>query len=349
MSSNQKIYTMKDRLFLYVTFCLFAAFSFIACVEGPVGPAGPQGPSGADGTNGAENCIDCHGSNQLITAKQFQWENSIHALGGHYERNGASCARCHTSQGFLEQIETGTVAATVDNPLPQNCYTCHQIHSTYTSDDWAFTGADPVTLDVGGATVDLGKGNQCINCHQARVPSPALPTPGDTELLNITNKRYGPHHGAQGMAFTGNGAFEIGEGYTNSAHVNVVPDACITCHMAPVSGGREAGGHTFRVISEDGELNTNGCVQCHTDTDELETMVADVQSEIEGLLLELGTKLNELGLLDDDLEYAVVPQDMTPTQVGIIWNYQYVKEDKSRGVHNYNYIKKLLENSIAAL
>jgi hypothetical protein len=340
---------MKNRLFLYVSFCLFAAFGIMSCVEGPEGPEGPQGPAGANGINGAENCIDCHGSSQLITAKLFQWENSIHATGGHYERNDASCAKCHTSQGFLEYNETGTVAGAVDNPLPQNCYTCHQIHNTYTGDDWALTSGEPVTLDVGGATVDLGKGNQCINCHQARVPSPALPTPGDTEIINLTNKRYGPHHGAQGMAYTGNGAFEIGEGYSNSAHTALVPDACITCHMATVEGGRETGGHTFRVISEDGEVNMNGCAVCHTDGDELEGLIVSVQDEIQGLLDELGTKLNELGLLDDALEYAVTPQDMTATQVGIIWNYQYVKEDKSLGVHNYQYIKTLLENSIAAL
>lgn len=342
MSSTKEHYTMKDRLFVYVSFCLFAAFSFIACVEGP------QGPAGADGTNAAENCIDCHGSSQLITAKRFQWENSIHALGGHYEQNAAACAGCHTSQGFLDRIANGgtTASMDIDDPLPQNCYTCHRIH---TGDDWALTADDPVTLWVGGATVDLGKGNQCVNCHQARVPSPAVPTPGDTEILIITNKDYGPHHGAQGMAFTGNGAFEIGEGYVNSAHVSVVPNACITCHMAPVEGGREAGGHTFRVISEDGEINMNGCVTCHTDGDELEGMIVAVQDEIQSLLTALGTRFNELGILDDNLEYALVPSEMTSTQVGILWNYQYVREDKSFGVHNYQYIKTLLENSIAAL
>lgn len=328
-----------------------AALSFTACVEGPVGPAGPQGPSGADGLNGAENCIDCHGSSQLITAKLFQWKNSIHALGGHYDRNNASCAGCHTSQGFLDKLATGgsTASMDIDNPLPQNCYTCHQIHNTYTSDDWTLTSSGPITLDVGGVTVDIGLGNQCINCHQARIPSPALPTPGDTELINLTNKRYGPHHGAQGMAYTGNGAFEIGEGYINSVHLNLIADACVTCHMAPVEGGRESGGHTFRVISEDGEINMNGCVACHTDGDELEIMIVAVQNEIQSLLDELAVKLNSLGLLDAEFEYAVVPQDMTPTQLGIIWNYQYVKEDKSLGVHNYQYIKTLLENSIAAL
>ena len=339
--------------------CFAAALSFMACVGpegdqgpiGPEGPAGPAGPSGMDGQNGAENCLDCHGSNQLITAKIFQWENSVHFLGGTYERNYASCAGCHTSQGFLDRVATGGMTASMDieDPLPVNCYTCHNIHDTYTTDDWSLTSGDPVTLWVSGETVDLGKANQCINCHQARVPSPALPTPGDTELLNVTNKRYGPHHGAQGMAFTGNGGFEIGDGYENSAHTAVIADACVTCHMATATGGRDAGGHTFRVMDESGDINMNGCVQCHTDSDELEGVIEAVQTEIAGLLNDLGTKLNEKGLLDDNLNYAIVPQDFEPDQLGILWNYQYVKEDASLGVHNYKYVKTLLENSIAAL
>jgi formate-dependent nitrite reductase cytochrome c552 subunit len=240
-------------------------------------------------------------------------------------------------------------AGTIADPLPQNCYTCHNIHQTYTEADWALTSQDPVTLWVSGATVDIGKGNQCINCHQARVPSPALPVPGEAGTINLTNKRYGPHHGAQGMAYTGKGGYEIGDGYSNSLHTSLVTNSCATCHMAAVDGGRETGGHTFRVISEGGDINTAGCAQCHSDAGALRTRVDDTQTEIAGLLNQLGTRLNELGLLDDDLEYAVTPQDFTSMQLGIIWNYQYVKEDKSLGVHNYKYIKTLLENSIAAL
>ena len=71
--------------------------------------------------------------------------------------------------------------------------------------------------------------------------------------------------------------------------------------------------------------------------------------EIDALILELGTRLNQLGLIDADLEYAVVPQDFSNLQLGILWNYQYIREDKSFGVHNYKYAKALLENSIAAL
>jgi mono/diheme cytochrome c family protein len=319
--------------------------------EGPAGPTGVAGEDGQDGQNGAENCIDCHGNNQLITAKIFQWENSLHYLGGHYDRNQATCAACHTSQGFLDRIATGDMAASMDiqDPLPQNCYTCHQIHTTYTSDDWALTSPDPVTLWVGGETVDIGKGNQCIICHQPRLRTPAVPTPGDTDSLTITSSFWGPHHGAQGALFTGNGAFEIGSGYNNSSHMSVVPDGCITCHMAPTLDGRAAGGHTFRVETEDGELNINGCVMCH-DAGTIETLVEDTQSEIETLLTELNTKLKDKGLLANQFgSDRAVPGTYTATEVGILWNYLFVEEDQSKGVHNAIYARTLLENSIDAL
>jgi hypothetical protein len=349
---------MKLRIFFASLLSLAMLFSLAGCKgdQGPIGPAGSQGPVGPEGPpgqNGAENCADCHSNNQLITAKVFQWENSVHATGGHYERNDASCAICHTSQGFLEVVGTGMMEAsgTINDPLPQNCYTCHQIHQTYSEDDWAPTTSDPVTFWVGGKTADLGKGNLCINCHQARVPSPALPDPGTSGMVTLTNKRYGPHHGSQGVMFTGSAAYEV-EGsvpYTNSMHQSLVENACITCHMAPVAGGRSAGGHTFRVISEGGDLNTNGCIQCHEDTNELETLVMETQTEVEDLLLQLGTRLNELGILDDALEYAKTPVDLTNVQLGVLWNYQYIREDKSFGVHNGKYARALLKNSIEAL
>lgn len=202
---------------------------------------------------------------------------------------------------------------------------------------------------MGGETVDLGAANQCLNCHQARVSEPDIVSVVETETYTLTNKRYGPHHGAQGMAFTGNGAFEIGEGYENSLHTTLIENACITCHMATVTGGREAGGHTFRITSEDGEVNMNGCVACHSDGDALETMIEETQADVLDLLDQLAVKLNAAGILDDDFAYAVVPNDLTGLQLGALYNYQYVKEDNSLGVHNYKYVKTLLQNSIDAL
>lgn len=356
---------MRLKIFFATLLSFALALSFTACEgdQGPIGPAGPEGPTGPGGPigetgEGVQNCKDCHGSNQLITAKLFQWENSVHLLGGHYERNAASCAVCHTSQGFLEVAGTGATSAgaDVEEPLPINCYTCHMVHQTYTDADWALTVSDPVTFWVKGETADIGTGNLCLNCHQARIPNPEIPEPGVDGMASVTSSRYGPHHGSQGVMFTGNSAYEVpgDEPYVNSAHTNLLSEkGCVTCHMAAATGGRDAGGHTFRVESVDGELNTNGCIQCHTDAGELETLVEDTQAEVADLLTQLGTRLFELGILRADLELAnassSAPLELTNVQLGALWNYQYVREDHSFGVHNYKYASALLKNSLAAL
>ncbi len=347
-------------------FCLVFLLAMVGCegdvgpagpagpagTQGPAGPAGPAGEDGADGADGSgtNNCMECHGNDQLITAKVFQYENSIHYLGGHYGRSNATCAACHSSQGFLDRIATGEMAASMDieEPLPQNCYTCHKIHQTYTDADWEFTQSDPVTFWVGGATVDIGKGNLCISCHQPRVREPAIPDPSDTGMLTLETTRYGPHHGAQGAMFTGHGAYLVGSGYENSLHTTLVGDACITCHMAPVLDGREAGGHTWRVVSEGGDLNTNGCISCHTDEDALLATVASTQSEIDSLLGILKDKLvNDVGILTES--NRSIRGDFQAVEVGVLWNYMYVLEDQSGGVHNGKFARTLLNNSIAAL
>jgi hypothetical protein len=330
-------------------------------VAGPTGPPGLNGQNGLngeDGQNGAENCIDCHGSNQLITAKVFQWENSVHLLGGHYERNTASCAGCHTSQGFLDRLVTGEFVAsqTISDPLPINCYTCHQVHQTYTGADWALTAEDPAFIWINGETVDIGQGNLCLNCHQPRIPSDGVPAVGETGDYTIESTRYGPHHGAQGTMFLGvgkSGLYEIGEGYENSFHTNVTQDGCIQCHLAEVDGGREVGGHTFRVVSaaeegEEGDLNVNACNQCHTNEDELEDIFAATQTEIGGLLDELAVLLRAEGILRADANRSV-PGTYDAVTVGCYFNYISTVEDQSGGIHNYKYAKTLLENSIAAL
>ncbi len=352
-----KYSAMRSNLMVLVTLAFAIVFGLVACEgdQGPLGPVGPQGPIGPMGENGAQNCFECHSNSQKIAAKMFQWENSVHATGGHYSRNTTSCAICHTSQGFLERIASGAeqTVADIEDPLPQNCYTCHKIHTTYTEADWAFTQSDPVTLWVGGETLDFGKGNLCISCHQSRRYTPELLPPGQAGQVEITSSRYGPHHGPQGVMLPGLNGYEIPGPmpYENSAHTlllaNNLGNACVTCHMGTAQGV-ESGGHTFRVISEGGDINTDACVACHSDENELLDLVADRQGQIEARLDELTTLMIERGLVN-----ASNGRNNTGTfeayEAGIIFNWAFVKEDQSRGVHNFKYANALLVNSIAAL
>jgi len=311
---------------------------------------GPQGPSGADGTDGTAGCVKCHDDSQNIFAASIQWEASTHATGGNFNRNSASCGACHTSQGFLQRIANGTMEADgpVENPAPVNCYACHQIHETYTEQDWAFTASSPVEFWIDGNVFDMGKANLCAQCHQSRVPNP-LPVPGGGDV-EITHFRYGPHHGPQGNMFAGSGGYEVegSLGYNSSLHTELVEDGCVTCHMADAYGVL-AGGHTMGVAySQYGSTSINeaGCVACH-EGENINEKVEETAADIEVLMADLRGLLIEQGVLDSS-NYAI-PGVMTSNQAGAILNYKMVLEDRSGGSHNFKYAKALLTNSIESL
>ncbi|HJW30139.1 MAG TPA: hypothetical protein VJ508_12945, partial [Saprospiraceae bacterium] len=350
---------MKNGVLFISALLVAIVFGLVSCEgdQGPLGPIGPQGPQGPTGENGAQNCIDCHSNSQKIAAKMFQWEHSVHATGGNYNHNQTSCAICHTSQGFIERINAPLVNGSdtlgtrkpIQDPLPQNCYTCHKIHTTYTEADWTNTQLEPVKLWVGGQTLDFGKGNLCISCHQSRPYSPALPDPATGGTVNITNNRYGPHHGPQGVMLPGLNGYEVAGPlpYENSAHstvlANPLKNACVTCHMGTAQA-TESGGHTFRVISEAGVINTAACVECHPNANDLNALVDDRQAQIDTLLVHLKDLLVARGLLNETTDLAI-PGSFEGHEAGALFNYKFVQEDKSKGVHNFKYARALLTNS----
>ncbi|HRT67915.1 MAG TPA: hypothetical protein P5216_04160, partial [Bacteroidota bacterium] len=96
---------------------IFTGFFALMSCEGPKGPEGaigPQGPQGPAGPSGAEQCGVCHNSTNELIAKKDQWVASKHATGHNFERSTKECAPCHTSQGYIEVIGTGSLTAAAD-------------------------------------------------------------------------------------------------------------------------------------------------------------------------------------------------------------------------------------------
>lgn len=320
--------------------------------EGPAGPAGENGINGTNGTDATSTCGECHNSGEAFLAIELQYNMSGHANNGNYDRNTTSCAPCHTSMGFREVIETGAneTAATINNPTPPNCYTCHKVHETYTASDWELRYTDPVTYLQGGATFDYGVSNLCAKCHQSREASPYPGAAGGTIVFDDdVSYRWGPHHGPQSNLFAGvakSGAYEVSgdAAYTNSWHTDNFEDACNTCHMADPPYGDHWGGHTFAM----GSLNDNGCLECH---DDAEDKVEAAQMVIEVLLADLKVLLENQGIMDtvDHPGYLNVPGTYSNELAGAFYNYKLLEEDRSIGIHNYKYTKALLENSINAI
>ena len=345
------------RSFLFFSSAVLMLMAAASCTkEGPQGVAGKDGTNGTDGTDGTTSCIECHSSNQLLYAIENQYAASFHAYGTAFERNEGECAICHTSQGFRGNLDGSydwtAPGAIIENPTGPNCYTCHEIHESYTAADLALTVKDAVELNnTGGATHDFGRGNVCASCHQSRVLDP-FPVEGGADIV-VTSPYWGVHHGTQGnaVAGVGMGLFDIGDGLVNSVHSGFIANSCVTCHMSDAYG-TQAGGHTMWMgYDYHGQtvLNTGSCstTACHEGED-IQVLTEEFQGEIAGLLAELKLKLDATGITVEGSD-APVPGTYSGTIAGACINYKALTEDKSLGVHNPKYIKKLLQNTIVAL
>jgi hypothetical protein len=343
---------------------------FIAACEGPEGPAGPQGPQGPQGDNYVNwegfadgiQCAQCHNpdidTTFYVWARRTQWSISKHAAGGAYTENSATCAPCHTTEGFIQQDLGQTITDhAISSPI--GCFACHSPHSRA---NFSLRTVAPVTMLAGvtgqpDITFDYGNGNLCASCHKPRSISPK-PDPtktAATDTITITNSRWYQHYGVQGLMLSGNNGFEF-QGYTyqNSFHTTaaaILDQGCAICHMAEAPRNA-AGGHTMWLEWEGTEIVT-GCTTtgCHSAPMTLD--YDDVQTNTEVLLDSLGTLLLNRGWITASGSINAStnsPLKIAPAYLsGAMYNYFFVEHDASLGVHNTKYTQQLLESSIEVL
>jgi hypothetical protein len=271
----------------------------------------------------------------MMTGKQLQWEHSVHGTGEAFLRGtSASCAGCHSGGAFSQRIAEGHTFAEVENgdpnPTRQDCRACHQIHTSYTGDDWALENTDPVTfVALPEFTFDGGDGNLCSSCHQ---PRRAFPEAVDG-MVDVNSVHWGTHYSVQGaMLFGQSGSMTAVELDLNPTIHSTIENTCVGCHMG------ENFNHTF-VPSVD------FCIQCHDDAESLD--VNGGITEVETALAELGEALIAAGLLDEEghLVVGLYPE----TQAAALWNWIVITEDGSGGVHNPHYALALIEYSMEQL
>ncbi len=312
----------------FKTISLFAALLVSVIAIGCEGPAGPAGDS---------LCGECHNESTELKAKILQYEQSVHATGDTYMRGAsATCAPCHSSEGFRLEIAGKEVTA-IQNPTPVGCRTCHNIHSNNneSDDDASTTAPVPLVGDMtNGDVYDMGKGNICANCHQSRKRDYGLVVDGGD--FTISSPYWGPHYGTQANIIMGSGGFEVpgSKSYGNSVHTLVIQDGCFKCHMD------DEHSHTFEAI-----IGT--CQSCHSDLTSFD--YRDIQTEIAGLLEQLQTLLVEEGLITVDNEGVIrtVKDKVTSSnKAGALYNFKMVHSEGSLGIHNTTYARALLTNSI---
>lgn len=378
---------MKTVLSLIFAAALALSLVLTGC-EGPAGPSGKDGKDGQDsqgfpfnleGFAAGIKCGTCHTPGQdttyFLAGRVYQWEQSKHALGGDSERNGSSCAGCHTTEGFIQRMN-GQPVTNQSIPSPPGCFACHSPHAR---GDFSLRNADPVTIGsnivgVADAVFDYGAGNLCVQCHQTRSMSPKMDGNAAGDSLLITNTRWYSHYGVQGQMLLGNGGFQFpGYAYTGNSPHTTIPaikqQGCPICHMAeqtypPAQGTGKAGGHTMNIhyVGEGGEVVPllTGCNQtgCHTSPAITAASLEAVQEGIEQNLDTLFTLLGNRGWVDTvstSAGYGGIKLTggrlviRPAVKAGALYNYLLVEHDMSKGVHNTNYTTELLRSSIEAL
>lgn len=375
-----------------------SSLMFIGCTTDVVtGPAGADGLDGADGINGADgrdgtdgasaaSCISCH-SNTHRDPIYAAYEKSGHAAATtlNYAGARASCAQCHSNEGYVDfitrgavnpagyyglsepqpiindngtpndpsddYVETGDFGEVLysNNPVPVvspiTCTTCHGVHKSFDfendGNDFALRGLDPVTLITDGTIIDFGnKSNVCVSCHQPRRTGPVDADDDGVEDGNffISSSHWGPHHGPQATLYEGIQGMEVAGSVAYPApgsSTHRQGTSCTECHMGATDNGSN-GLHTW--IPSD-----NACTSCH----------ATVPTEVTGLdakMEQLGALLETAGALHFDGEaWHPVKGTVSIEVAEAAWNFLFVYEDMSRGIHNPAYATALITNSIEAL
>jgi len=308
---------------------------------GPAGPIGPTGPTGPAGTNPSAadlTCTQCHNNTTLIDGPETSWAASVHGSGPAFAIASAEsgCTGCHTGVGFSDRMAAGITdpskfTTVYANPTHIDCRACHNIHTTYTKDDFSLKTVAAVPLfAVQGATFDGGKGNLCANCHQSRS---VVGTPAADGTISVTSTHWGPHHGPQAEMMLGVGGADPVTG-SPSPHYAKVPDTCVGCHM-----GGDAANHSYTP-------DVAYCQSCHTGATDfnMNGAVADLDAKV----ATLKTALTNAGLLDKT--GAPVVGKYPEAKADALWNYLLVAvEDKSHGVHNMPYAEALIDAALATM
>jgi hypothetical protein len=118
----------------------------------------------------------------------------------------------------------------------------------------------------------------------------------------------------------------------------------------PPAFGIQAGGHTLKMTYQfhgADEDYTAGCTLCHEDIEDFD--YDGLQTEVTELLDSLHSVLMGMGILDADGLVDNTPLTVSSEMVGYIFNYLFVEEDLSHGVHNPKYSVALLTNTLEAL
>lgn len=300
----------------------------------------------------AGNCGQCHDS-MTYHVKNNEWQQSAHS--GPRRTSSGSCQICHSTKGFVQGHDPDYADGKVVRGSYNEGITCVACHDPHAAGMGAHQLREMENATLANGTVIEGYGDAliCMNCHKSRRNA-------STYVDTTNSEHFGPHYGTQTDMLFGQNAYEYGIDMPTSRHFAVVEETCVQCHMQETPTGlgkNKVGGHTFKIAWEDPSSGTEvhlteACASCHGEIEEFnfggqdydqDGTVEGVQKEIEDMLHELSLLLPPVGSTD----VSEVVTAATPLNVRrAAYNYEFVHEDGSHGVHNPKYAAALLRASI---
>ena len=332
-------------------------------------------------TFGAGDCAQCH-DDTPTHFRGAEWNNSVHAVTTRTPSGAGreACVRCHTGPGFAAYLDHASSTNTYATNTVYEAITCQACHDPHdASNPHQLRAGTTCTLSDGTTVTNAGSGALCMNCHHIR---------NGPSYSNITNYQqglptwaggssFGTHDGPQGEMLEGVGAITYGKVLPSAAHRTAITNTCAGCHMQPVASTDpaflQAGGHTFNMTYEvvtAGVTNTfdkvDVCIQCHGQIDSFDMVRQDyngdgviegVQTEVQHLLDQLSTLLPNSAYVADGNYFAdglvktsVSTRTNWPVRfLNAAYNWSFVNNDGSKGVHNAPYAVGLLKAAIADL
>jgi hypothetical protein len=282
----------------------------------------------------------------------------------------ASCAKCHSTSGYIDYVGAdGTDAGVVDS--------AHEIGSTVTCDachNQVTISLTSVTFPSGVEISNLGDASRCMVCHQGRESGLSIRAKQEelgvtdlnvvTEGLSFINQHYyAAAASLYGSEVHGGYEFDDMRYQRRNNHVEGM-DTCIDCHNP----------HTL-------ELNVDTCTSCHEDVRDVEDLAdirmngskidydgdGDVDEGIKGeldtlremLYSAIQTYANEIvgtpivyngdaypyWFTEDDERYTTFTGNL---QIAT-YNYQVTLKDPGAYAHNPKYHIELLFDTITAI
>jgi nitrate reductase cytochrome c-type subunit len=327
-------------------------------------------------------CSQCH--DDLPTHYySAEWNNSLHANMTRTPSGSASriaCVRCHTAAGFIgyvANLNTNVPYTTNYAYVPLTCQGCHDPHDA--SNPHQLRTSTVVALSDGQVFTNAGAGGFCFNCHTSRNGSVTNSLVGYPALAVTWNggNAFGTHDSPQADMLEGVNAVTYGQTIASAPHASVVTNTCVGCHMQTIASTDPAftlaGGHTTKMsynVVTNGVTNVVAvayvCAQCHGAVTNFNILVPDyvgygysqgIQTQVQILLNQLSTLLPPSGYQANANNYVADGKVKSPSSqtnwpakfLQAAYNYQFVSNDGSLGVHNGPFAVGLLKASIANL